>query len=420
VNEASATNGRGRITASPDPLTWDPRVRLTLSWETSPPQPAEIFVSENQDAEKLVGHGESGSCELDWIRSGTDYEFRLYSTGQARGKLDTVTVRRNAIPWRSLLNTVGAVERQPNEEGDEMAEFIAGTISRYLRDPRFPEWFRLWEAHGFHVTPVHFYEPIPDTRSLDKELWARTQELVAVDMNRGVQLDLLSNVFPQFQPEFEAIPRNREEAEGGFFVNNGRFERLDPVIAYCMVRHFRPSRIIEIGGGYSTLLLAMAGRENGNTSLTCIEPYPDDFLRNDVPGLKALLPKKVEDVELSFFERLKAGDLLFIDSSHVLRIGGDVNFLFQEILPRLNPGVIVHLHDIFLPSEYPWKWVMERHRFWTEQYLLQAFLSFNAEFEVLLGVGYLEACCNEELNAVFPDPPSPAGGSFWMRRRPRA
>ena len=101
----------------------------------------------------------------------------------------------------------------------------------------------------------------------------------------------------------------------------------------------------------------------------------------------------------------------------MVKIGGDVNFLFHEILPRLNPGVIVHLHDIFLPLEYPSKWLLERHYFWSEQYMLQAFLAFNTEFEVLIGTAYVAACYAQELDAVFPNPPTPAGGSFWMRRR---
>jgi hypothetical protein len=110
--------------------------------------------------------------------------------------------------------------------------------------------------------------------------------------------------------------------------------------------------------------------------------------------------------------------MLFIDSTHVLAIGSDVQFLFLDVLPRLNPGVLVHVHDIFFPFEYPRKWAMEQHRFWTEQYMLQAFLAFNAEFEVLAGATYLTTCWPEEVQATFSNSPELQGASFWMRRRP--
>src|SRR5262249_23664389 len=136
---------------------------------------------------------------------------------------------------------------------------------------------------------------------------------------------------------------------------------------------------------------------------------------------------KVEDIDLEFFSQLQSGDILFIDSSHTVKIGGDVNYLFLEVLPRLKPGVIVHVHDIFLPFDYRRDWVKERLRFWTEQYLLQAFLTFNSEFEVLMANHYLMHRYLEDLKAAFPNlenlkaalPSSVKwdGGSFWMRRR---
>ena len=118
-----------------------------------------------------------------------------------------------------------------------------------------------------------------------------------------------------------------------------------------MVRHFQPRLIIEIGGGFSTLLLTEAAARNNTSALTCIEPFPQEFLKQGFPGLHRLIEKKVEDIDLEFFSELHSGDILFIDSSHTVKIGGDVNYLFLEVLPRLEPGVIVHIHDIFLPFD---------------------------------------------------------------------
>jgi hypothetical protein len=132
-----------------------------------------------------------------------------------------------------------------------------------------------------------------------------------------------------------------------------------------------------------------------------------------------LVTKKVQEIDLNFFSQLQSGDILFIDSSHTVKIGGDVNYLFLQVLPRLKPGVMVHVHDIFLPFEYRRDWVLDEFRFWTEQYLLQAFLTFNSEFEVLMANSYLSHYYQEDLKAAFPSLPSWGGGSFWMRRRSR-
>ena len=159
---------------------------------------------------------------------------------------------------------------------------------------------------------------------------------------------------------------------------------------------------MEIGGGFSSLILGEAAADNNSSPLICIEPFPQEFLKRDFPGLHSLIEKRVEDVELEFFSQLSSGDILFIDSSHTVKIGGDVNYLFLEVLPRLKPGVIVHVHDIFFPFDYRRDWVMEEFRFWTEQYLLQAFLTFNSEFEVLMSSGYLNHYYKEDLKASFP------------------
>jgi hypothetical protein len=151
--------------------------------------------------------------------------------------------------------------------------------------------------------------------------------------------------------------------------------------------------------------------------VTCIDPYPSNALRKGFPGLRSLIEEKIEDIDLEFFSQLDSGDVLFIDSSHTVKIGHDVNYLFLEVLPRLRPGVIVHVHDIFLPFEYRRDWVLDEFRFWTEQYILQAFLTFNSEFEVLLSNSYLNHYHQQELKAAFPDLSRWIGGSFWMRRK---
>jgi hypothetical protein len=269
-----------------------------------------------------------------------------------------------------------------------------------------------------HCTPVHFYQPIPDTRTLSDDLWNTQGTLPGIDLNVAVQLDLLESAFPRFRNEYDGISRKATDNPNEYFFENGLFGGTDALTLYCMVRHFRPRVVLEVGSGASSLLTAQAARLNGDTQLVCIEPYPNDRLRAGFPGLTRLIVEKVQNVGFETFEKLGAGDILFIDSSHIVAIGSDVTYLFLEILPRLKPGVIVHVHDIFIPMEYRRDWVMNEFRFWNEQYLLQAFLAFNSAYEVLLCNSYLGLNHRALMKKTFPNSPWWGGGSFWMRRKP--
>jgi hypothetical protein len=191
-----------------------------------------------------------------------------------------------------------------------------------------------------------------------------------------------------------------------------------------MIRYFKPKKIFEIGAGNSTYLSAQAilkNKEEDNDyecELVAIDPYPPNTLKAGFPGLSKLIPKKVQDIPLSEFKKLSKNDILFIDSSHVLKIGSDVQYLYLEVLPRLNKGVIVHAHDIFLSAEYPKDWVLKDYRFWNEQYLLQAFLTFNNSFEVLWAGSYMHLRHPDKLEEAFSsykrDKTQPS--SFWIRK----
>jgi predicted O-methyltransferase YrrM len=280
--------------------------------------------------------------------------------------------------------------------------------------------FSFWERLGLHVTPVHFYQPVPDTRELGPSLWERRSNLVGVDMAEAEQLVLLSTM-TGYRDEYAAFGARRAGDGQGFHFGNAFLEAVDAEVLYALVRHLRPRRLIEIGSGYSTLVAAEAARRNAAEGspcrITAIEPFPSAMLRAGVPGVE-LRAVPLQSVALSEFEALCQDDILFIDSSHVLKIGGDVQYEFLEILPRLARGVTVHVHDIFLPAEYPKAWVLGEHRFWTEQYLLQAFLAFNAAFKVIWAGHFMHGRHPEKLAAAFPsyDPARAMPGSFWMRR----
>lgn len=279
--------------------------------------------------------------------------------------------------------------------------------------------FEAFQRTGVHVLPVHFYVPIPDTRTLDESVWERRSELPGVDLDLDRQLSTLSTL-AGYREGYEALPRAADETSAAheFYLDNGFYGAVDAEVLYAMIRHLEPDRVIEIGGGFSTRLAARAIRDGDvDCDLTTVEPYPDDALR-EIPELSELVERPVEDVPLERFESLGPDDVLFIDSSHVLHVDSDVKYEFLEVLPRLADGVVVHVHDVFLPGEYPREWVMDYHLFWNEQYLLQAFLAFNDAFQPLWSGSHLHDRHPEALAEAFSSydremvPPH----SFWMRK----
>ena len=304
---------------------------------------------------------------------------------------------------------------------------IPGLMTRWSRGAasvaaRFT--FPFWERLGIHVTPVNFYQPIPDTRALSPRLWAKRVSAPGIDFREAEQIKLLRRLIADYGPELAALPRDRTADPTQYYLRNMVYETVDGEILYSMIRHLAPRRVIEIGSGQSTLLTAQALRRNAAAGapladFTAIEPYPNDVIRAGVAGLTRLIATPVQDVPLSMFEALEANDVLFIDSSHVVTIGSDVVHEFLEILPRLRPGVIVHFHDIFIPAEYKREWVMQRRLFWTEQYMLQAMLANNAAWEVLWGGSFMHLAHSALLAEVFPsyDPSVAWPASFWMRKR---
>jgi Methyltransferase domain len=405
----------GKITASPNPICFGQR--CIVSWDTNDPAGAEVRVSTGTNDEKLVTHGGmSGQVEIPWIVDSTVYEFRLYPASRADAAIDSVKARREIESAPAALREIADEARRGNIDMAELSQFVAAVIPVCLRSRQFRDLFQNWERHGFHVTPARFNQPIPDIQSLPETLWGRPSELVGIHMNEVAQLNLLRS-FSKFRDEYQHFPTGKTGEHNQFYLGNRLFDGADALVAYCMIRHFQPRLIIEVGSGFSSLALAQAAEKNKNSGLICIEPFPREFLREGFPGLQSLIEKKVQDIELEFFSQLDPGDILFIDSSHTVKIGGDVNYLFLEVLPRLKPGVIVHVHDIFLPFEYRRDWVLDEFRFWTEQYVLQSFLTFNSEFEVLLANYYLSHYHQEQLKATFPDLHRWVGGSFWMRRK---
>jgi hypothetical protein len=328
-NRERATAITGKISANPNPIPLG-RGCVVISWETNDPPEGKFVFQPRPVRKRWVSRGQSGQKEIPWIVDSTTYDFRLYAFSQHETPIDSVQVRRALDSDPMALRELADQALCGNIDMKELSRFIATIIPRCLRSGKFHEIFPVWERHGFHVTPVHFYQPIPDTQSLPQKLWDYPSELVGIDMNDSVQLDLLRNRFPKFRGEYEQFPTKPTGQPSRFHLNNDFFDGTDALVAYCMVRHFQPRLIIEVGSGFSSLIAAEAAAKNRSSALICIEPFPREFLRQRFPGLNSLIEKKVEDLDLDFFSQLGPGDILFIDSSHTVKIGGDVNYLFWK------------------------------------------------------------------------------------------
>ena len=186
-------------------------------------------------------------------------------------------------------------------------------------------FFERCQAHGLHVLPVHYYSPIPDTRELPDSLWSATSAMPGVDLREDQQLRFLTEICPQFQREYDAFAHDPPESVDDYWFQNPMFSGTDALVLSCIVRHYRPHHVLEVGSGFSSRVTLKAMRQNGNGRLTCVEPHPSGFLKQN-PEL-TLIERTVQNVPVETFEDLNAGDVLFIDSSHVVRVGGDVNFL---------------------------------------------------------------------------------------------
>lgn len=269
----------------------------------------------------------------------------------------------------------------------------------------------------------HFYSPVVDASEAVADadrIWSVPRELPGIDLNPHGHEHLLCAVFPALMDGYnypETGPT--DDTLDHFYDFNGQFERQDPRVAFCLLQMIRPRRIVEVGAGYSTLLMTDVNIRflGDEASIACIEPYPRPFLKrlHDV-GKITLIQQRVQDVPTTLFATMRDGDVLFIDSSHVSKTGSDVNRLILEILPILAPGVYVHFHDIFLPDEYPQRWVCELGFSWNEQYLLQAFLSGNRDWQIIYGSAIARERHNEALSTFLGNHPM-HGGSLWLRRK---
>lgn len=274
---------------------------------------------------------------------------------------------------------------------------------------------------GFDLVPRSYYSPIPDLATIPPEVWTRRSPLRGIDLDPERAFAFAEGHLAAYVREFDP-PMTGSWDQPRFFLLNGGFQDVDADLTYAMIRHLCPARVVELGSGFSTLVMAEALRRNAAAGhpaeLLSHDPYPRPHVAGHaIPGLTALRHTPAQDVPDETFAALGDGDVLFVDTTHTVRLGGDVNRVVLDVLPALAPGVLVHFHDIWLPWEYHRGLVEHVPAYWAEQYLLQAFLSGRDDYEVVLPIQALVRHDPERMRALVPRYDTehhPSG--FWLRR----
>lgn len=235
--------------------------------------------------------------------------------------------------------------------------------------------------------------------------------LIGVDLNFINQnhfKEIICNKYNLYN-QFLNIPYHR------YSIENAWFNKEDALVLMTMVLEFKPKKIIEIGSGFSTCVMLDVNEYclNNETEITSIEPYPERLLSKIRINEKnyQLNVNSVQQCDISIFEKLEKNDILFIDSSHVAKSGGDILYEYFKIIPMLQSGVIIHIHDIFFPFTYPKKWLYEG-RCYNEAYILHGFLMNNNEYEIIYFNNFMHSNLVESIGESFE-----SGGSIWIRKK---
>lgn len=336
---------------------------------------------------------------------------------QASAERDQATVERARVHTEALTT---ARERDAMRAQNEALEKEKAQILESVHDDR-DKLLRFGEGPPF-VPNGHFYSPIPSLKELEQHkprIFGEIERtLPGIDLNEDAQLRLLQS----FSAHYRELPFHDERTEGfRYFYRNPAYGYSDAIFLNFMIRHARPRRVIEIGSGYSSCMLLDTNERWFGNSIDCtfIEPYPKLFhsllKEGDAERVK-VIPTGVQEVDVGVFSALEANDILFIDSTHVSKVGSDVNQIVFNVLPQLASGVLVHFHDIFYPFEYPQQWI-EQGRAWNEAYVLRAFLQHNSAFEIVMFNTFMQRFHLRYFEENMPLCMKNPGASIWLRKR---
>lgn len=264
--------------------------------------------------------------------------------------------------------------------------------------------FEVSQKLGLNILPHHYYSNIPDIKYLKQNtFWLKPNSMIDVEMNTlEEQMSFVRECCSvedlQQLPSKNIHERAIEENNGGW-----GFGTIEAEFLHCFIKSRKPSQIVQVGCGISTSVILKAASEiNHKINITCIEPYPTSFLnQKSDSGEINLIRQKGQEVDLEIFTNLQAGDVLFVDSTHTVKTGSEVNYIILEILPRLKKGVFVHFHDIYFPFDYGRNILTKDLFFWNESSLLHAFLIGNKRYKIIVCQSMLHYECSKELGEIF-------------------
>jgi predicted O-methyltransferase YrrM len=313
--------------------------------------------------------------------------------------------------------------REPDEKG--MAAYVSTLDAKALTREKvlirflLSEEFKTRTKNIEFFPPGHYYSAIPSLEDRETFLARQSlkQEIRGINLNAEKQFDLLK----QFKDYYDESPFQDTKSDNlRYNYINPSYSYTDALTLYSMLRKFKPRRIIEIGSGFSSCVMLDTDELflDDAVNFTFIEPYPELLysLIKESDRRHTILPIKLQDVDKELFRSLDANDILFVDSTHVSKLGSDVNRIFFEILPTLKQGVLIHFHDIFWPFEYPSDWVRKGFA-WNEAYILRSFLEFNESFEILFFASFLHTYHHTWFQENMPLYLKNSGGNIWIRRQ---
>lgn len=271
----------------------------------------------------------------------------------------------------------------------------------------------------------HYYSTVislNDIKKRQNEIWPEKvdKDIIGIDLNTTAQLELLKELCTYYHEL--PFPETIQE-KMGYYYNNSYYSYTDAIVLFLIIRKYKPQQIIEIGSGYSSAVMVETNDLyfKGNIKLKFIEPFPEErlnhFLGNSERDNIEIIKQMVQKVSLEVFQNLEPGDILFIDSTHSVKTGSDVNYILFEVLPVLKEGVIVHFHDIHFPFEYPKDWVLNGFG-WNESYFLRAFLMYNDQFSILLFSDYLQKFYKNAFSNM-PLTHKKTGSNLWLVNKGR-
>lgn len=280
-----------------------------------------------------------------------------------------------------------------------------------------PEIRKIIQDHKVNIIPANFYSNVPLVEDVANSFEYREEN--AEVYNDGLFDEKTISEFTEsllkYAEEFSPPLKGDKENPAGYFWENPAFSLADAMSYYCMIRHFEPEHIVEIGSGFSTFVADQALQKNGNGRLTLIEPYPKPFL-SQIATVDKIIELPVQDIAVAELVRLiETAQIWFIDSTHTVKVGSDCLYIYLKVMPQISTDLVVHTHDVNLPFGFPSHRVLEKHLYWTEQYLLYAYMLDNPKIEVLFGSAYVDKKLPELMQRLMGGKFDGGGGSIWYR-----